>query len=121
MQSAPTGCALHGGVPTDPMITVSPGRATSGFVGLAVILVSRAVLRPLVVRVARVLVRVRHVDVPVRRKVRIEGKSPHASVVEGVDVGAEVDERRREHHAVLDDPYDAVLLPDEEAAVGRKS
>ena len=42
MQSAPTGCEPHGGVPTEPRTTISlPGSATSGFVGLAVTLVSR--------------------------------------------------------------------------------
>ena len=44
MQSALAGWALHGGVPTLPRITISlPGRATSGFAGLAVTRVSRAV------------------------------------------------------------------------------
>ena len=48
MQSAPAGCALHGGVPMLPRITVSlPARATSGLAGLAVTRVRRAVSGPL--------------------------------------------------------------------------
>ena len=46
IQSDPTGWALQGGVPTVPMITVSPGNATSGFDGLAVIRVSLPVFAP---------------------------------------------------------------------------
>ena len=51
----------------------------------------------------------------------MEGQSPHASIVVGVDLCTEVEERRRQENAVLDNANDAILLPNEDAPVGCES
>jgi hypothetical protein len=76
-------------------------------------------LRTGVVRVVARLVHVCQVDIAIGLEVRIDREAEHSAVVVGIDLAAEVDERRRQERAVLEHAHQPVLLPDEHRAGAR--
>src|SRR5262245_60681730 len=77
-------------------------------------------LRGTAIRIAGFFERVEKVDESVGGEVWIEREAEQPAIKTLVDLRLDVQERRGEQCAVLNDPHDAVLLPDEDTAVRRK-